>query len=95
MMRAGHSRRAGLLLIAGPLLYRLPMSVTKIRAFPHCREAPAYPVCPRCDGTMEREYMAFCSRCGQKLDWQHYPHARILYVGMDGDARPGGPAPPR
>ena len=89
MMRAGHSRRAGLLLIAGPLLYRLPMSVTKIRAFPHCREAPA------CDGTMEREYMAFCSRCGQKLDWQHYPHARILYVGMDGDARPGGPAPSR
>ena len=62
------------------LLYRHAMAVTETHVFPRCQGAPAYPVCPRCRQTLEREYMAFCSRCGQKLDWQPYPVARIVYM---------------
>ncbi len=65
------------------LLYRLPMAVAEIHVFPRCNGAPAYPVCPRCASTMERECMAFCSRCGQKLDWQRYRRARIVYMEPD------------
>lgn len=62
------------------LLYRRPMAVTEIHVFPHCQNAPAYPVCPRCGQTMEQDYMAFCSRCGQKLDWRRYANAKIVYM---------------
>lgn len=62
------------------LLYRRPMAVAEIRSFSRCHGAPAYPVCPRCEKTMEREYIAFCSRCGQKLDWENFQEARIVYV---------------
>lgn len=62
------------------LLYRYPMSVGEIHIFPRCHEAPAYPVCPRCGKTMECEYAAFCSRCGQNLDWKRYQYAKIVYV---------------
>lgn len=62
------------------LLYRRPMRVVEIHTYPHCHGAPAYPVCPRCGKTMEREYTAFCSRCGQMLNWRHYRHAKIVCV---------------
>jgi len=29
----------------------------------------AYPVCPKCGVTLEREYQNFCDRCGQALAW--------------------------
>lgn len=31
-----------------------------------------YPLCPTCNQSFEREYMAYCSRCGQKLGWRKY-----------------------
>ena len=34
-----------------------------------------FPVCPRCDASLEVEYQAFCDRCGQKLRWGSYGHA--------------------
>lgn len=78
------------------LLYRRPMNVGEIHVFPHCHETPAYPVCPRCGRTMEREYMAFCSRCGQKLNWQNYQYARIVYMEPDyGAVRLETPVYPR
>ena len=73
-------RRIGRPLLWEQLLYRRPMAVAEIRAFSLCHGAPAYPVCPRCEKTMEREYIAFCSRCGQKLDWENFQEARIVYV---------------
>lgn len=30
----------------------------------------AYFACPRCQSILEREYMAFCNCCGQKLNWR-------------------------
>lgn len=50
------------------LSYRVAMLVI------HYREAPlfrgghtTFPVCPRCQNSLEREYQAFCEHCGQKL----------------------------
>jgi len=63
------------------LLYRLPMEVSEIHVFRIAFGETGYPVCPRCTRTMEREYMDFCSRCGQRLNWKHYESARITYVG--------------
>ena len=73
-------RRCGRPPLGEPLLYRRPMAVADIRSGSRCHGAPAYPVCPRCEKTMEREYIAFCSRCGQKLDWENFQEARIVYV---------------
>jgi len=37
----------------------------------------SFPICPRCDRAMDREYMAFCDCCGQKINWQTLPMAKI------------------
>ena len=46
--------------------FRIPTPVTEVRLF---RDHTVHPVCPRCHITMEREYQAFCGRCGQALNW--------------------------
>lgn len=28
---------------------------------------------------MEREYMSFCDRCGQRLNWAHYADAEEVF----------------
>lgn len=45
------------------------MSVVEVRLF---QSGAAYPMCPRCRVTLEREYQNFCDRCGQKLKWAVY-----------------------
>lgn len=47
--------------------YRIPLPVKEMRVF---ASGDSYPVCPRCDRTIEREYMCFCDRCGQRLAWK-------------------------
>lgn len=59
--------------------YRIKMPVTEVMLFP---DGNSYYVCPRCHITMEREFMNFCDRCGQHLDWKGYKKARILYPGQ-------------
>lgn len=53
--------------------YRVPMPVTEGLIL---RDGVYY-LCPRCRHTVEREHMAFCDRCGQKLDWRGYKKARL------------------
>lgn len=60
----------------GELSYRIAMPVTQIRLFP---SDGAYPVCPRCTISLDREYQRFCDRCGQRLGWQDYKRAQIIY----------------
>jgi len=63
------------------LTYRFPMSVRELMIFPDTiNEYSAY-VCPRCGITMEREFMAYCDRCGQCLDWKWHAQAKIVYPG--------------
>ena len=54
--------------------YRSPMPVTKLRKY----RTTAYYICPRCNMTMEREFMAYCDRCGQCLGWEHYRKAVVI-----------------
>lgn len=48
--------------------YRIPRSVTSL----HIVNGRAYPVCPRCMGSLERKYTAFCQYCGQRLSWDRF-----------------------
>lgn len=70
-------------LIRGVLLtgvsYRFRMTVSQVMIFQTLYGQTAYYVCPRCRVTMEREFMAFCDRCGQRLDWRSYETATIIY----------------
>ena len=55
--------------------YRQPMQVTSVMMF---QRGSAYPVCPQCGVTMEREYQNFCDRCGQRLDCAGYCSASVI-----------------
>ena len=55
--------------------YRLPLTVQKVLVLP---SGYSYPVCPKCGLTLEREYMNFCDRCGQRLDWREYKKAVVI-----------------
>lgn len=57
------------------LAFRIPMPVTQLRLL---GRDGAYPLCPQCRITMEREYQRFCDRCGQRLDWRGYKRAQII-----------------
>lgn len=57
--------------------FRIPMPVTDLMVFHNT----SFYVCPQCGVTIEREFMRFCDRCGQRLDWNHYKNARIVYPG--------------
>lgn len=67
-----------LIILAG---YRMKMPVTEVMLFP---DRNSYYVCPRCHITMEREFMSFCDRCGQHLDWKGYkkPESYFLASAM-------------
>ncbi len=56
--------------------YRRPMPVTELIVF--C-SGSGYYRCPRCGCTMEREFMAYCDRCGQCLNWRQHKKAHCTY----------------
>lgn len=58
--------------------FRCAMSVTEVMVFP---SGWAYYVCPRCSVTVEREFMSYCDRCGQHLDWKGYRKAKVVHPG--------------
>lgn len=55
--------------------YRNSMTVIQTFVFPN---GEAYPICPHCQATLEREYMNHCDRCGQKLSWKKYGNSTII-----------------
>jgi len=50
--------------------YRRPMIVREALLLPCAHGEELYYVCPRCGLGMEREFVSFCDRCGQRLDWR-------------------------
>ena len=62
------------------ITYRVPLPVTKVIVY---RSGTSCPVCPRCSMSLEREYMAFCDRCGQKLNWDLLEHAKLCRPGYN------------
>ena len=59
------------------LAYRRPMSVNEFLIYSNDN---AYPICPKCGSSMERDYQSFCDRCGQKLDWNDFGNAHANYI---------------
>ncbi|MEI3111082.1 MAG: hypothetical protein V8S71_04530 [Oscillospiraceae bacterium] len=58
--------------------YRIPMSVVSLRRYSGRNGIYAYPICPRCNTTLPREYLSFCDRCGQRLNWKRFAKAAII-----------------
>ena len=60
--------------------FRLAKPVVEVMSF---RSAfgghTCYFVCPSCQVTLEREFMAYCDRCGQRLDWKDHGSAKIIF----------------
>ena len=71
-----HSRFPLITVFFCALSYRVPLPVKHCLLYPY--SGHTYPLCPRCDISMEREYVAFCDRCGQRLNWSNYEHAKII-----------------
>ena len=61
---------ASLTIFAKTVSYRFPKPVIKVLLLPN---NDSFPLCPRCGISLEREYMAFCDRCGQHLAWNLFP----------------------
>lgn len=55
--------------------YRRPWAVEEVVFFRQGRRS--FPLCPRCGTTFEREYVRFCDRCGQRLDWKRFDKALL------------------
>lgn len=56
------------------ITYRIPLSVQFYIRYGQFE----YPLCPRCSNSLDREQMAFCDRCGQKLTWKKYIEERRI-----------------
>ncbi len=57
--------------------YRFALPVTEFALYQDLLGGETvYYYCPRCDVTLERDYQAYCDRCGQCLDWKHIHNAK-------------------
>lgn len=64
--------------------YRVPMVVSTFRYIYDTVYGPTtYPVCPRCECTLERDYQQYCDRCGQALNWEGTHPVLILSDNSD------------
>lgn len=66
----------GFSILVTAVSYRIAMPVTKMVQYGS--GGYAYPICPRCKQSIDREYMGYCDRCGQKLSWEKIENAKIL-----------------
>lgn len=58
--------------------YRAPMEIHEAMKLPEYRNASIYYICPRCNLTLDREFMHFCDRCGQCLSWKKHQKAKLI-----------------
>lgn len=68
-----HSLRSVFRMQRAAVGYRIPKPV--VRRI--CYGRKVYPVCPRCACGIDREYTAFCDRCGQRLGWGTLAYAPV------------------
>lgn len=64
--------------VALAVSYRVEMRISKVMRFPG--GYGAY-VCPRCSVTLDKDFQAFCDRCGQKLNWNGCRKAAVIFPG--------------
>ncbi|MBR6736130.1 MAG: hypothetical protein IKL92_04630 [Oscillospiraceae bacterium] len=58
--------------------YRIERMINEAVLFPN---GFIYYVCPKCNITLEREFMPYCSRCGQHLCWDSYEKSKVIHPG--------------
>lgn len=58
--------------------YRMELLIKEAVVFPNDF---IYYVCPKCHMTLEREFMSYCSRCGQHSCWNEYKKSKVIYPG--------------
>lgn len=61
------------------LSFRRPMPVAELLIY---SDGSEYYNCPRCNHTIDREFMDFCNCCGQHLSWKDYKKAKKTYTGQ-------------
>ena len=61
------------------MTYRTPMMVDKAVIIRKAFYDDLYYCCPRCQIFLARDFMAYCDRCGQCLDWSEYRKAKCTY----------------
>ena len=71
-------------ILAETVSYRFPKPVIKVLLLPN---NDSFPLCPRCGISLEREYMAFCDRCGQHLAWNLFPLVINQYESTETEKR--------
>lgn len=69
------------LMLRRAVSYRIPLQVTSIRRY--CVDG-CFAECPRCDNAIERDYMRYCTCCGQRLGWRWIDYAVIEDVPVGG-----------
>ena len=42
------------------------------------KENSIYARCPRCNGTIERDYVKYCANCGQCISWTNWENTPIM-----------------
>ena len=50
-----------------------------VKSILYIDETLFFPICPNCKITIEREYQAYCDRCGCRLSWKNFSNAKIIY----------------
>ena len=60
------------------LSYREPLIVEHYGGYYGNEGLYCFPMCPKCQKTMEREYQKYCDRCGQHLDWSKITKATFI-----------------
>lgn len=66
--------------IVAELSYRLPIEVFEIVYY---RKAEiSFPVCPKCNIAIEREYQTYCDRCGQYLSWNRFENRAKIIITL-------------
>lgn len=59
--------------------FQVPMMVNEmVKLQTYAYQYDLYYICPRCKISLERDFMSYCDRCGQKLDWKDYKKAKIV-----------------
>ena len=59
------------------ITYRLPLPVKEVMVL---KSGSCYPRCARCGQSLEREYMCFCDRCGQRVEWRGFALGKVYEV---------------
>ena len=77
LLKKQKKRQRNIAKLIDPVSYRLPLPITEVVVL---KSGSCYPRCPRCELSIDREYMNFCDRCGQRLEWREFALGKVYEV---------------